>query len=49
MTIYEYLTYIFGELPYGYDFIFYLIGGLLLVFVFHVIEEIFTVFFSKFF
>lgn len=48
-TVIEILKEIIGDIPYGYDFIYILLGGLLLIFVFHLLEHIFEIFFSRFF
>lgn len=48
-TIVDILSKILGEPPKGLEFIYILLGGLLLVFVFHLLEHILETFFGKFF
>lgn len=48
-TIIEILYVILGEPPPGLTFIYVLLAGILLVFVFHIIEHIFEILFSRFF
>lgn len=45
----EYLTNIIGAIPPGLSFLYYLFANLLLLFVFHIIEHIFEIIFSRFF
>ena len=47
-TLIDIFTQIFGEIPYGYEAFVYILGGLLLFMVFHILEEIFNVLFSRF-
>lgn len=48
-SIFEILVQVFGELIPGLEFIYILLGGLLLIFVFHLIEHILELLFGKFF
>lgn len=48
-TIIEILYAILGEPAPGLAFVYVLIAGLLLVFVFHILEHIFEILFSRFF
>jgi hypothetical protein len=48
-TLIDLLKSFFGDLPYGLDFLLYLLGGLLLIFMFHLLEHIFEILFSRFF
>lgn len=48
-TLIDILSSILGDPPPGLAFIYVLIGSLLLVFVFHLIEHIFEILFSRFF
>lgn len=48
-TIIGILTQILGEAPPGLEFLYVLLAGLLLIFVFHIIEHIFEIIFGKFF
>lgn len=49
MTLMELLYQIFGEPPPGLSFVYVVGAFLLLVFVFHLIEHIFEILFSRFF
>lgn len=48
-TIIDVLISILGEPAHGLEFVYILIAGLLLIFVFHLIEHILEIFFSRFF
>lgn len=48
-TLIDILKSIIGSVPYGYDFIFILGALLLLVFMFHLLEHLFEILFSRFF
>jgi len=48
-TLIEILREIIGDVPYGYDFIYFLAAVLLLVFMFHLLEHLFEVLFSRFY
>lgn len=48
-TIIGIIAQILGDAPPGLEFLYVLLGGLLLIFVFHVIEHLLELFFSKFF
>lgn len=49
LTLIELLTAVLGELPYGLTFMYPLIGGLLLVFMFFLLDKLFEIIFSRFF
>ena len=48
-TIIDNLESIFGEIPNGYGFIYYVGGFLVLFFVLHIIEHIFETLFGRFY
>lgn len=49
LTIIELLTSVLGDLPHGLGFMYPLIGGVLLVFMFYLLEKLFEIIFSRFF
>lgn len=48
-TLMGVLTQILGEPPKGLEFLYLLLGGFLLIFVFHLLEHILETLFGKFF
>lgn len=48
LNLIEILESIFGTMRYGYEFIYYLLGGFVLFFVLHIFEHLFESLFSKF-
>lgn len=48
-TIVDILSQVLGEPPRGLEFLYVLLGGLLLIFVFHLLEHILETIFGKFF
>lgn len=43
------ISQVLGEAPKGLEFLYVLLGGLLLIFVFHLLEHILEILFGKFF